>query len=1472
MRLDGIGLERAVRPVLAVLALMLALGASSAVAAPVDVGYRDFTFNSSPSAPTGQKPQSKLWFNDGLWWGNLYNTFTQRFEIHTLEPSSQTWSTTGTSVDVRPRSWSDNLWDGTHLYVTSAVYGTTSADGATLWRYSYDAVANAYALDTGFPVTLTSTGMESVVLAKDGTGRLWITYTENQKVWVAHSTTGDASWSAPYVLPAPGATTLTADDTSAIVAYDGRVGIMWSNQSDWATYWASHADGASDMSWTPNTALQRTGWTDDHINLKSLGADTAGKVVAVVKTSLNSPPDPLELLFVLDNADVWRSYTVATVGDDVTRAQVAVDQEHRQLYVLYSSPCCSGGIVAYKQTSLDAIAFPAGGGTRLIASAQDGSINNVSTTKQAVTSQTGLVAVASDDNSRYYLHNRLPLAAGDTTAPDTQISSGPVDTVASSTASFTFSSTEPGSTFECRLDAAPYAPCSSPKSYTSLVDGSHTFRVRATDPAGNLDPTPAVRTWSIAASTATLSFVAGADTYVSEISPGANYGTSTTLITDANKDKDTYLRFAVTGVGTADRVVSATLRTWVTNGSVNGPAVYATSGAWTETGVTWNTRPARIGAAIDDKGSVASGTWLEYELTGRVTANGSYDFVTVATSTDGLTVSSREATNRPQLVLVLDRPPDTQISSGPSGTDGSPWAMFEFSSSEASATFQCRLDGAAYAACASPRTYSGLDDGAHTFAVRAVDAVTGDVDDTPATREWTVDTTPPGVPMIELDPASDSGRSTQDGLTNDQTPLLRGTAEADTTVEVREAGERLGSANVTAGGTWSLTTEALADGDHVIVAIAQDDGGNESAGSSLRFTVDSQHPAAPTISAPLDGTLTGATSTTVTGAAEGDADVVVLDAGVTVGAVVASGSGDFTLGLSGLDDGAHPFDARATDAAGNVSAASVASVLTVDTSAPQTTIDAGPPDPSPSRSATFAFSSSEPSGGGFACSVDAGAFASCQSPLTVDDLEDGAHSFAVRASDAVGNTDASPATYTWSIDLAATQPPVITQPSAGTVTGQRNVTLAGTAAGGALVEAFEDTQPRGSAIADAAGAWSIEVTDLPDGVHSFSTRATVGSGMSGQSAVVTVTVDTVAPETSIDAAPPLLSPSASAEFAFSSSDGTVSFECRLDGGAFEPCASTRAYAQLADGEREFAVRAVDGAGNADASPATHRWTVDTTPPQTSIDSGPTATVLSTQATFSFSSSDPQASLLCRLDGAAFAPCVSPKQYGGLAAGAHGFDVVAVDAAGNADPTPAHRTWTVQTIVFSDGFEGGSFAAWSGVETGADGTATVQSTSVSAGTFAAQFSATAATGSYALARQTLASPRTALFVAGDYRVAQEGVSGANVPLLRLFDSAGTRLVNVFRQNLAADKIYVGHSGLNSLTSGRLALGAWSRFEVHVITAGTGGSTVALTQDGFEVFRTTTASLGSTGIASLQIGNETKRQPFRLQADNLLARIG
>jgi hypothetical protein len=88
--------------------------------------------------------------------------------------------------------------------------------------------------------------------------------------------------------------------------------------------------------------------------------------------------------------------------------------------------------------------------------------------------------------------------------------------------------------------------------------------------------------------------------------------------------------------------------------------------------------------------------------------------------------------------------------------------------------------------------------------------------------------------------------------------------------------------------------------------------------------------------------------------------------------------------------------------------------------------------------------------------------------------------------------------------------------------------------------------------------------------------------------------------------------------------------------------------------------------------------VDLTPPSTAIDSGPDGTTGSTAAVFGFFSNDVGATFRCRLDGAAFAACTSPKGYENLGDGQHVFNVVAVDLAGNEDPTPATRTWTVAT--------------------------------------------------------------------------------------------------------------------------------------------------------------------------------------------------
>jgi Ca2+-binding RTX toxin-like protein len=80
--------------------------------------------------------------------------------------------------------------------------------------------------------------------------------------------------------------------------------------------------------------------------------------------------------------------------------------------------------------------------------------------------------------------------------PQTTITSGPGGTTNDPTPTFTFTS-EPDATFECKLDSGSYAPCSSPRTTALLADGSHTFSVRAIDEVGNIDPTPASRSFTV---------------------------------------------------------------------------------------------------------------------------------------------------------------------------------------------------------------------------------------------------------------------------------------------------------------------------------------------------------------------------------------------------------------------------------------------------------------------------------------------------------------------------------------------------------------------------------------------------------------------------------------------------------------------------------------------------------------------------------------------------------------------------------------------------------------------------------------------------------------------------------------------------------------------------------------------------------------------------------------------------------------
>jgi len=172
--------------------------------------------------------------------------------------------------------------------------------------------------------------------------------------------------------------------------------------------------------------------------------------------------------------------------------------------------------------------------------------------------------------------------------------------------------------------------------------------------------------------------------------------------------------------------------------------------------------------------------------------------------------------------------------------------------------------------------------------------------------------------------------------------------------------------------------------------------------------------------------------------------------------------------------------------------------------------------------------------------------------------------------------------------------------------------------------------------------------------------------------------DLTPPDTSITGGPSGLTNDATPSFTFASTEGGSTFECRIDGAAFTPCTSPHTTLTLNDGAHTFYVRAIDTASNPDPSPASRSFTVDTQPPNTVLTGGPTGATNDATPEFEFTSYDGGSTFECRVDAGGWATCTSPHETAPLLDGAHGFNVRAIDDAGNVDPTPAGYTFTVDT--------------------------------------------------------------------------------------------------------------------------------------------------------------------------------------------------
>jgi hypothetical protein len=223
-----------------------------------------------------------------------------------------------------------------------------------------------------------------------------------------------------------------------------------------------------------------------------------------------------------------------------------------------------------------------------------------------------------------------------------------------------------------------------------------------------------------------------------------------------------------------------------------------------------------------------------------------------------------------------------------------------------------------------------------------------------------------------------------------------------------------------------------------------------------------------------------------------------------------------------------------------------------------------------------------------------------------------------------------------------------------------------------------------TAAAGSSAEWSSTDCSSRGGTSTVAT-CTITS-MTAPKTVTAIFNDINPPDTSIGLKPASPTKNTAASFEFTSTEANSNFVCRLDGGTFAACTSPKGYTGLTEGSHTFDVRAVDPAGNADATPATFTWTIDLTPPDTTIDSKPPTISASATATFSFTSTEANSTLECSIDGNAFAACTSPMDYSSLAIGNHSFEVRATDGVGNVDASPVVYTWE-RGVMLTVNFEG-----------------------------------------------------------------------------------------------------------------------------------------------------------------------------------------
>lgn len=497
-------------------ALVLTMVApASGWAADLPKTYLDDSFGTTlDNLPTSYEQQDKLWFHDDAWWALMYYAEDGSSRVSELLPD-HTWRPTDQIVNSDPSDLGDALRDEDAVYVVSR----GREGGLQFRRLDYDDVDRTYLPAAAGPVLITTEGARAPAsIAKDTTGRLWVSFATATEVLVTYSDDDGTTWTQPFQPQLSDGADVPPGQTSAVVAFGTKIGVMWSDQSQDRFRFAVHADGAPDDEWSGETPLAGLGMSDNHISVKPFGEGPDATLLAAVKTSQGDKGEPgsAPLVMVLKRKPdgTWTAAVGSTVGDRMDSPHLQIDESNATVYLLTYG---RGGVYG-KQSPIRDLAFEPGRGTPFAVTGR-ATLADPTGSKHPVDAYTGLVVLASGTGNHRYSHSELALPGTPTAHSDNvdvEAPAAPEELLAqvndSGNVIVSWSASTDGDRWAAASDGVPVDGYTVSRdgvelgstdrtsfADSELTDGSsHEYAVRAVDRAGNVS-TPTTVTVHISA-------------------------------------------------------------------------------------------------------------------------------------------------------------------------------------------------------------------------------------------------------------------------------------------------------------------------------------------------------------------------------------------------------------------------------------------------------------------------------------------------------------------------------------------------------------------------------------------------------------------------------------------------------------------------------------------------------------------------------------------------------------------------------------------------------------------------------------------------------------------------------------------------------------------------------------------------------------------------------------------------------------